>query len=98
MSGSGKSRNSNSKDRRTVTFRLGEGEVGSYDKILQELGTSLSYLMRLAIKLVIMLYYHYKQGGQIILKDKDGRESPLVILELQGIVLTNGQTCEKGGE
>lgn len=94
MSGSGTSRNSNSKDRRTVTFRLGEGEVGSYDNILQELGTSLSYLMRLAIKLVILLYNHYKRGGQIILRDKDGFDRQLVILELQGVTVVGNQSNE----
>lgn len=92
MDGSGKSRNSNKADRRTVTFRLGEGEIHSYENILEELGTSLSNLMRLAIKLVIMLYYQYKSGGQLILKDKDGQERPLVILELQGVKLN-----EQGG-
>ncbi|MCX6744018.1 MAG: hypothetical protein NTX82_00645 [Candidatus Parcubacteria bacterium] len=97
MSGSGTSRNSNSKDRRTVTFRLGEGEENSYDDILRELGTSLSSLMRLAIKLVIKLYHHYKQGGQFILRDKDGQEHDLIILELQGARLISGQTIEQGG-
>ncbi len=95
MSGSGTSRNSNKADRRTVTFKLGEGEVGSYDDILQELGTSLSSLMRLAIKLVIKLYHHYKHGGQFILRDKDGQEHDLIILELQGARQISGG--EQGG-
>lgn len=98
MSESGTSRNSNSKDRRTVTFTLGEGEVPLYNNILKELGTSLSNLMRLAIKLLLLVYEHYKQGGQVILRDKDGLEKPIFILEFQGARAVHAQKNFEGEE
>lgn len=98
MSGSGTSRNSNSKDRRTVTFTLGEGEVPLYNNILKELGTSLSNLMRLAIKLLLLVYEHYMQGGQVILRDKDGLEKPIFILEFQGARAVHAQKNVEGEE
>jgi hypothetical protein len=81
---SGNSKSNRELDRRTVTVRLGKGEIGCYDEIITELGLSLSLLVRTALKLFFMLFKHHKQGGRLKLVYADGSEEFLTILELQG--------------
>ena len=81
---SGQGKSNRDLDRRTVTVRLGKGEIGCYDEIITELGLSLSFLVRTALKLFLMLFNHHKKGGRFKLVHADGSEEMVAILELEG--------------
>jgi|GEM_PF-3225630 len=72
-------------DRRTFTIRLGKGEIDFYEEMTAELGISLSFLARTAIKLFIVLFKNYKKGGRLKLVHANGEEEFFAILELEGV-------------
>jgi hypothetical protein len=81
---SGKRKNGNELDKRTITVRLGKGEIGSYDELICELGLSLSALVRTALKLFLWIFNEHKKGGELKIVYPDGSEKNVTILELQG--------------
>jgi len=87
----GKRKNGRELDKRTITVRLGKGEIGSYDELICELGLSLSALVRTALKLFLWLFNEHKKGGQLKIVYADGNEINLTVLELEGTVLLGGE-------
>lgn len=82
-SGNGVKSNS-AEDQRSLTVRLGRGEVSYYDYALRELGLKLPDLARTALKLFLWIFKEKKKGAQLKLVYPDGSEKLVTVLELEG--------------